>query len=364
MSATTDDTTSHDCDLVRCMGCLRLDRVAIALRGDKLRCEQCGCDTLLNIATIEPYSSRKCEARPERATTVATIDSAAVARLHHRMIPWKYRDVPEPRIAPSRDLPAVRLREFERYLCYRYGSALPDDDAGRCDLTILLNMLARLGGPEGISFRMRAVAKVWSRDRDTNICWIDDGDLDKLVGSIIARPRRYTAKKLGEMTRLTEQEHAMLGITSLWAHTWNEAEVRADQKQRRQARDREAKKAKRAANSSGRRRGRPKKEGIPAWQAAGFKSERTYYRHKASGETPRETQKVAEKMCRLYKKDSYRGDGISLPRAPTIIIPASALDLDNCDFRQFGITSIQIMSGNNLISAWTAPPSPVSFVGR
>jgi hypothetical protein len=66
----------------------------------------------------------------------------------------------------------------------------------------------------------------------------------------------------------------------------------------------------RAARSTGRKRGRPKSEGVPAWVAAGFSSERSYYRHKARGTTA--AQSGSKNASRDISNNRKR-DGISLP---------------------------------------------------
>ncbi|QOZ33706.1 hypothetical protein XH92_20270 [Bradyrhizobium sp. CCBAU 53421] len=199
-------------------------------------------------------------------------DKAAVAAAH-AWISKRYEDVLEPRIQPSRAIGVIRLREFEAYLFHRYGRALPDDDAGRHDLTILLNCIALVGEVGSTFYRARASANIWAPRTDRR-------ELAELIAFIMKRPRRYSAKKLGELTGLTEEEHTLLGITSFWPHTWNEADVRDGQKQRRKDNDRERKTTERRRNGVVDRTewlaGNSKSRAEP-WNALGM-SRATYYR--------------------------------------------------------------------------------------
>jgi hypothetical protein len=41
---------------------------------------------------------------------------------------------------------------------------------------------------------------------------------------------------------------------------------------------------------------------------------------------------------------------------PCAMIRANAIDLDTIDLAKFGIVAFTIMSGQTLVSAWSAPP--------
>jgi hypothetical protein len=186
-----------------------------------------------------------------------------------------------------------RVAVLERYLELRYGRVLPDDDAGREDLVILLNHLA--WNPIDPQGKMRRSIHSWAP-------WMDHDERQELVERIAAKPRRYRASTLGKLLRLTEEEHEIIDAETVRAFTWTDADVRDRDKRTR----RERKRADRAAKSLGRPRGRPKSEGIPAWQAAGASSKAAYYRNikkAAAGET--------KNASPLYK-DSNRGDGIKV----------------------------------------------------
>jgi hypothetical protein len=61
-------------------------------------------------------------------------------------------------------------------------------------------------------------------------------------------------------------------------------------------------------------------------------SRATYYRRKATGTLPRPTVRSACAMSR-----------------------ADAIDLDAIDFAKFGITSVKVMRGTDVVCAWAAP---------
>jgi hypothetical protein len=227
-----------------------------------------------------------------------------------------------------------RIRDIERYLWDRYGSrydgVVPDDAAGREDLVILLNHLAQ--NPIDPLAKMRASLRYWAP-------WMDRDERQELVARIAAKPRWYKAKKLGQLLRVTEEEHARLDLKSTWAFTWTEATVKANARQK----DREYQKAKRDANRSGRSRGRPKSEGVPAWQAAGASSKAGYYRNRkkaAAGETKNESAYKKILIQRLNFSLTPPGDG-----------------LGDFDFKRFGITAIRVMRGTEIVRAWNAPSS-------
>jgi hypothetical protein len=94
-------------------------------------------------------------------------------------------------------LTVLRIPEFERYLRRRYGAELPDDDAGREDLVILLNHVAHnRTDPRG---KMLGYVLKWAP-------WMPGNESEALVDMILIAPRKYGPKRLGELTRLTEAE--------------------------------------------------------------------------------------------------------------------------------------------------------------
>jgi hypothetical protein len=206
----------------------------------------------------------------------------------------------------------LRISELERYLDHRYGLFLPDDDAGRADLVILLNHVAmNRNDPCG---KMLGSIGRWAP-------WMDATEARSLCDKILQKPRRYKATTLGRLLRLTEEEQDLLQITTIRAFDMTDEDMLA----RKRSRDRKAKKAKRAANSSGRGRGRPKSEGPQPWEAAGASSESAHYRNRkkaAVGGTKNASPPL--------EGDSYADDGISVPRESVVQLQARSLTAARC----------------------------------
>ena len=180
--------------------------------------------------------------------------------------------------------------------------------------------------------------------------WMDATERLALTGKILKKPRRYKASTLGKLLRLTEEERVLLEITTIRAFDATDEDMR----EMKRARDRAAQKAKRAANRSGRGRGRPKSEGPQPWEAAGASSKSAHYRNRKKAEVGG-TKNASPPL----EGDSYADDGISVPRESATagaIIRASAIDLDPIDLKLFGIVAIKVMSGTSIISEWRADP--------
>jgi hypothetical protein len=83
--------------------------------------------------------------------------------------------------APDRLLVLNRVRELRRFLSHRYGETLPDDDAGRDDLELLLSFVMQLNPGHGLPAMIRE-AGAWapwlSREQARALAdRIADGDL-------------------------------------------------------------------------------------------------------------------------------------------------------------------------------------------
>jgi hypothetical protein len=163
-----------------------------------------------------------------------------------------------------------RIHDIERYLAGRYGRVLPEgDDAAAEDLVILLNHIAQ--NPVDPQAKMRGSVRCWAP-------WMDHDERCLLGERIVKKPRRYRAKTLGQLMRVTEEEHARWGLKSIRAFTVTDADMKAKELHRERARNA----AKRRAGGAVTReeylagfkcRAKP-------WEAAGV-SRRTWYRHKA-----------------------------------------------------------------------------------
>jgi hypothetical protein len=84
------------------------------------------------------------------------------------------------------------------------------------------------------------------------------------------------------------------------------------------AKDAARKRDERVAECSGRPSGRPKSDGVPAWQAAGFSSERSHYRHKARGSENASENNASRSLDNIRQRDGIFPDGISVPPVSTV----------------------------------------------
>ena len=145
----------------------------------------------------------------------------------------------------------IRLRELERLFRHRYGRFLPDDDAGMDDLVVAANHIAWLRGE--VVAHIVAWARAWAP-------WLPSHEAERLAKRVAAEPRKWTADALAWRLRLSMAERTTLKITTIGAFDMSKAERETIQKERKRERER----ARRAKNSSGRPRGRPRKNACHA----------------------------------------------------------------------------------------------------
>lgn len=191
---------------------------------------------------------------------MAGITSVNVVAIRHRLIAAKYkahaRDKRPPKPPFSRS--ALRVRELERLYRLRYGRHLPDDDAGRDDLELAFNQIARTDAC------IEWAAK-WAP-------WMASDEAAALAEQVAVDPQWLKARPLGERLGLTDSERTRLDIRTIRPiDLTDEALIeRSRQKDReRKARDRREARAAKPAPAS---RTRP-------WEAQGV-SRRTWYRRK------------------------------------------------------------------------------------
>jgi hypothetical protein len=145
-------------------------------------------------------------------------------------------------------IPRVRLRGLERIFQHRYGRFLPDDDAGRDDLVLAAHHVAHLEGDA--RGHILAWARAWAP-------WMPQGDALEIAERVAAGPQKFTADGLAWRLRLSMAERTALRITTIGAFDVSKAD-RAEERRRKKN---EAKRIRRAQNSTGRPRGRPRKTG-------------------------------------------------------------------------------------------------------
>ena len=142
-------------------------------------------------------------------------------RLLHRAIAWRHRQ------KKPREVGVINFRktEMERMLNKRYGGQqshgwqLPDDDAGRGDLRIMMDHLAQLGEDH-----MRR----WANLRAP---WLSDDDLDDLFDEL--GPGKYwTPTALGKALNLTNAERMRLNIRTIRPVDRTKAQLEQDCRER------------------------------------------------------------------------------------------------------------------------------------
>lgn len=165
----------------------------------------------------------------------------------------------------------LRCAELERLFAARYGHELPDDDAGRADVVIMLHHLARCAGDP----RQRSTA--WCA---AHAPWLAAAaELEAMLDDVIEKPRRRRADILAERLGLTAAERRRLRITSIGAIDQSKAERLADRKQRKRLASRERRRA----------QGARQRDAIPLtisqpWRSAGV-SRSTWYRTRRTDNT-------------------------------------------------------------------------------
>ena len=147
----------------------------------------------------------------------------------------------------------IRLRELERVFRLRYGRCLPDDDAGREDLTLVAHHIAHLHGE--VVEHIVGWARRWAP-------WMPDAEATALAESVTADRRKFTADQLAWALGLSMAERTALKITTIGAVDVGKAERAELRKQRhreaeRARRRRKAEAAGRVPGSIGRPRKRP-----------------------------------------------------------------------------------------------------------
>jgi hypothetical protein len=129
-------------------------------------------------------------------------------------------------------LAALRVRDLDQLFRARYGEEMPDDDAARDDIAVMVHHLAAL--PRDPRQRVRA----WLHRRAP---WLSPAEAGKLLDEAINRPRRWRADKLGKRLGLTTADRTALRITTIGAID----QSKAQRTTARRKRNRLAKEAKR-----------------------------------------------------------------------------------------------------------------------
>src|SRR5262245_38537596 len=105
---------------------------------------------------------------------------------------------------------SVRLHDVRRVLRDRYGDQLPDDDAGRDDLWVLLHIKSCA---TSIPRRQKAILveiNDWAP-------WLDEDEAEQLAGQIAAHPIYFTSVTLGRKLNVTSADRDRLRLRQIGA---------------------------------------------------------------------------------------------------------------------------------------------------
>jgi hypothetical protein len=110
--------------------------------------------------------------------------------------------------APHRLVVVNRVRELRRFLSYRYGETLPDDDAGRDDLELLLSYVMQLKPGYGLPAMIRE-ARAWAP-------WLRREDARALAERIAGRrPAKFKDDTIAARIGCTYAERTALNLRSI-----------------------------------------------------------------------------------------------------------------------------------------------------
>lgn len=195
------------------------------------------------------------------------------------------------RLGSKPSIAVLRVRDLGKILDSRYGPTIPDDDAGRDDLLIVLHHLVWLTGDS----RKRILGILALRAP-----WMATTEANNIAQCVLAKPLKWKADVLAWRLGLTLAERRALRVTTIGACDAPKA-VRA---KLRKAADKERKRASRLAAGARPRsdyEGRSLAKTRP-WEYLSL-SERTWYR--------RGKPEVAE--VRPQHTDSLNGADAPLP---------------------------------------------------
>ena len=127
-------------------------------------------------------------------------------------------------------LAALRVMELKRLIRFRWGPTLPDDDAGRDDLWLVLQHQAALLNSRQ---RMLKFTEVFAP-------WLDVRERDEIFDEILRHPpAMYSADALGTRLRLRDIDRSALGIKTIGAIDCNKEQREARRKLKKRERERE-----------------------------------------------------------------------------------------------------------------------------
>ncbi|WP_157223349.1 hypothetical protein [Rhodovulum sp. PH10] len=245
-------------------------------------------------AALDAVRTGRARARAATIAAAATKlfrDGSPKDRPGHREVARRYAwcaSATKPEASPAagetggnRLITLIRLRELERLFRFRYGTELPDDDAGHDDLKIVAQHIVHLG-PDAERHIVQW-AQLWAP-------WLSTAEATALAIRSIANPIKFSADTLAWRLHLTAAERKQLAITTIGAVDMNKAQRTEARKERRRETDRARRRA-----SGARSRAEyeaPSAEAWRPWEAEGISRATWYRRRKAKGGSAGEREHV------------------------------------------------------------------------
>jgi len=135
---------------------------------------------------------------------------------------------------------SIRSLELAKFFRHRYGTELPDDDAGRSDLLVLLDVLACR--PKARK-RMESAISLWAP-------WLPQDEAEALIDFANAHARNASADEVAGRLNLTDAERTRLCIRTIGSvDVLRPARVERRKRQRREA-ERQRRARKKQANQA------------------------------------------------------------------------------------------------------------------
>lgn len=190
---------------------------------------------------------------------------------------------PRKRLNCAEGIRRLRLGDLRNIFRARYGPVLPDDDAGRADLELLLDCVSFVPDPK---YRMKNIIEVWAP-------WMDTPEAYELVEAVLRKPdyiRKIKADDLGKLINLTYAERKKLGIRTIAPADLTPEEFEEKRKERRK--EKESARQTRRRRKAGAKSRTASLAHVKPWEREGI-SRATWYRRR---ETGRETGPYANKL--------------------------------------------------------------------
>jgi hypothetical protein len=161
-----------------------------------------------------------------------------------------------------------RLKNARQWFAHLGWDVLPKTERGRRILQWAADH-ACLASPTNPERSVRRWCRKWAP-------WCDP---DRVVDQCQTSNKRWSDDQSATVLGITLSDKQSLGLQFIGASDDPDFDQRRETARIQHV---ERNRRYRAKKSTGRKRGRPRLEGVPAWQAAGFGSRATYYRHKAA----------------------------------------------------------------------------------